>query len=198
MSNIDEKKIVSDIETESAGLKDYMSFLRLNNEYRLKRQQQKIFFITVFLGMYSVFAFVFLSAFRDHSAFVFWPFQVSNNGQMNNIQTRLDTLDEEIKNLKGSLSTTTADDNSVNYLKTRISALEDTISLDPEKALTAVLLREKQKNLEDNLSELRSEQSRLESKVDNLMITVLIGPVIAGFLGLLIWFIQKRFTKKEE
>ena len=42
---IDENKIINDIHDESGRLSDYDSFLHLSNNYKLKKQQKKFYFV---------------------------------------------------------------------------------------------------------------------------------------------------------
>lgn len=192
---IDEKKLIESIEKKSTIFNDYTSLARFNLEYQTKKRQQKLVFGSIFLVGYIIVAFSILFMFKDNTTVLFWPFEKPvDSNQLDDLQKQVLTLSKETEDVKIALASP-QNNASVKYLDNRLSALEQSISLNPEKALTAVLLREKQKNLEENFSELRSEQARLDSKVDNFFITVIIAPVAVAILGFLGWFIKGRFKK---
>jgi nitrate reductase NapE component len=74
--------------------------------------------------------------------------------------------------------------------------LEDSISLEPDKALTAAVLREDQKNVESSLTDVRDSEARLESKLDNFITTVVIVPIVTAIIGIIIWLLQGRLKKR--
>lgn len=192
-----EEKIIRDIESESNGLRDYDSFARSTVEFRYKKQQQKMIFAIAFLFIYLVFALGFLYIFRNNTSFLLWPFQAPDSPKISDLQRQVDSLGLEVSKLENTISTSTSEGVSVSGLRARIGALEESINLDPEKAVTAILIREQQKNLETNFTELKDSQIRLGDKVDSFITTVIIVPIIGFVLALLGWFIQARFFKKE-
>lgn len=191
---LDEKKIIEDLEKEQSGLQDYASFVRLNEEFRYKKQQQKLFFATLLLSIYLVFALGFLFIFRNNTPSLIWPFQTSSSPQIADLQLKLNSLATEFSILKSNISTS-----SENFvLSSRIAALEQSINLDPEKAVTAILIREQQKNLETSFKELKESQIRLEGKVDNFITSVIIVPIVGFLLALVAWYIQVYFSRREK
>ena len=191
---VDEHKLIEDLARKSDGFKDYTTFLKLNAEFQLKKKQQKLIWGAGFLIVYLVFVLGFLSVFRNNTTLLLWPFKASNSEQISKLEARVDLLQAEI--LKFSTSSSPNPINDTRKLDARMDALEQTINLSPEKALTATLIREQQKNLEQNVSLLRDSQNRLESKVDNFVTTVLIAPIFAALLTLLGWFLKVHFFKK--
>ncbi|HCC05339.1 TPA: hypothetical protein DEP58_03470 [Patescibacteria group bacterium] len=193
---IDENKIIQEIERlEVRSERDYDFFLR---EYQQRKKQQKLIFATASLLVYMIFILIFFVSFRSNPSFLFWPFKINTpSSDISILERQVDLLSKKVDELNNSTTTPVRGETTQN-LSIRLNTLEETISLNPDKALTAVLLREKQKNLEENFNNLRDAQSRLDSKVDNFVITVLIAPVVAALLGLLIWFLQSRFWKKKD
>lgn len=191
---LDEKKIIEDLEKDRDGLKDYASFVRSNAEFRYRKQQQKLIFATILLSVYLVFALGFLFIFRNNSPFLLWPFQSSNSQEIYDLQKKVNSLASEVSTVKTNISTSSGS----SVLSSRISALEQSINLDPEKAVTAILIRDQQKNLETNFKELKDSQVRLEGKVDGFITSVIIVPIVGFLLALLAWFVQVRLSRKEK
>ena len=196
---LDEEKVIEDLENSSIdGLKDYANFVKSNAEFRFRRQQQKLVFGTMLLAVYLLFVLGVLSLFRNNTAFLLWPFMPSGSSdsqQLSKLQEQISSLQSEVAKL--STATSTPKSANIGKLDARMEALEESINLDPEKALTAGLIREQQKNLEANFAELRDAQTRLEDKFGNFVTTVLITPIVGALLALLVWFIQARMSRKE-
>lgn len=195
---VDEKTIIEQVENESEGLKAYASFLSSNEEYRYKKQQRRLIFLTFSLIIYLVFVLGFLFIFRNNASLLFWPLRIFEQDQNIGLEVRVGVLEEKIKELRSSLATSSTENININDLNNRIGSIEETIELNPEKALTAVLLREKQKNLDENFVDLRNAQVRLESKVDGFVTTVLVTPIVAALLGLLGWFLKNLYSKRRD
>jgi hypothetical protein len=192
--DIDETKLFKKIEQDTSPLKDYKAFLKVSEELHQKKQQKKLIWKVALLLVYLSFSFIYLFLFRNNPSIIFWPVKTSSSEQeISDIQLQIDSLKKEISNLR-SVYSSSSDNVTIKMLEKRIGGLEDAIFLDPEKALTAVLLREKQKNLETNFSELRNTQSRIEGKLDSFITTVIFVPL---FGGLIAWFVQSRFKKED-
>ena len=202
---IDEQKIVSDISTESDGLKDFNSFSRLSRDYKLRKQQKKLFLFIIILFIYFIIALGALFVFRNNPYFLFWPLDIGKESRsITALDQRLSILENksvDLQDLLAQPTSTSVSNNIINLqlvtLSNRQEALEESINLNPEKALTAGLLREKQKNLEDNFIQLRSVQERLDSKLDNFITTAILGPIVVAIIGLIVWFIQRKFKKED-
>ncbi len=192
----EEDKIIKEIENESEGLKDYDSFIRSNTEFRYKKQQQKLIFATILAIIYLILSLGFLFTFRNNTSLLLWPFKVSDSDKISNLQNQINSLNNQVSELKTNISTSTTEVVSTKKLDARLTALEESISLDPEKAVTAILIREQQKNLTENFKELKDSQVRLSDKVDSFITSVIIVPIIGFLLALLGWFIQVRLSKK--
>jgi len=201
---IDEQKIISNISEESGGLKDYNSFLRFSDKYQLKRRQRKLIIMIIVLLFYFFGALVALFFFKNDYDLLSWPLSAQpQNQQINDLQARTENLEKEIGSFQKIFASSVNSNMAIGYLNSQFdkldkkqTALEESISLDPEKALTAALLREKQKNLEDNFAQLRDAQNKLDSKLDTFITTVILAPIMVALLGLLGWFLKGKFDKK--
>lgn len=201
---IDEQKIISDFNKSSSGLKDYKSLLNFEKEYRFKKQQRKLMFVSIIFVFYLLMALTLLLFFRNKaSSILFWPLNTVESQRIESLENRLQNLEKDIENVQLTFSSTTNGNSSLSYinsqihnLNTRQESIEQSINLDPEKALTATLLREKQKNLENNFIEIKNSQAKLESKFDNFITTIILGPLITAILGFIIWLIQSRLKKE--
>lgn len=76
-------------------------------------------------------------------------------------------------------------------IENRQSSLEMTMDQDPEKAITSILLREKQFTLQQKMEDISAQQSRLSDKFDNLLIALIVAvigaasiPVIKGLFSI--------------
>lgn len=86
-------------------------------------------------------------------------------------------------------------------LKAQQQAINQTITVDSDKALTATLLREKQKEIDANISDTRANQNRLNDKVDQFISTIISVPLIGFVLALLsylIYFLINRYQSGKE
>lgn len=202
----DEEKIISSIHKEDLkNLRDYATLARLENEYRYKNQQRRLRILTVFAAFYSLLSVMVLLWFKNRPNILFWPINIESQSQeVENLRRDIESVKQETTILKSAISSSTGRDIPINYLNLQLDrldnrekALEESISLDPEKALTAGLLREKQKNLEANLLELRGAHSKIDSKLDNFITTVLIAPIVTAIFGFLIWLLQKKMKKED-
>ncbi len=200
-----EEEIILNLDKESSDLEDYDSYLIKKREYRLRKQQSRVLFAGVFLLVYVVMALSVLSFFRDTPSGLFPSFGISSSEEekIKDLELRMNLIGMRVESLQSTISSTQAS-SSVSYLDSqfaelsrRQNALEESISLDPEKALTAGLLREKQKNLENNFSDLRNAQVRLDSKLSDFITAVFVTPIAVAFVGFFIWFIQRKITKND-
>lgn len=194
--DLNEKKVIEDIKNVSSGFKDYNSFAHFNADYRLKKQQQRQILIAAIIAIYIFVIAGFLILSRNGSGTLLWPFATGDLSEITKLESRILGLEKDFKESEIATTTSSPSEMALRRLNQRMSSLEETISLNPEKALTAVLLRERQKNIEDDFIELRNAQVRLDAKVDNFFITVLVGPIIVAILGLIAWFVQNRLSKK--
>lgn len=203
--DFNENKIIEDLSNSSSGLKDYNSLLHSEKEYSFKLKQKKIIILAILLSVYTLLALALLVFFKNKATdIMLWPFgdtQKINNSE--NLEKRLNTLDKEVIILNETLSKSTENNYSTSYLNSKIEnlnlrqkSIESSISTDPEKALTSVLLREKQINIENGLLELRNSQDKLNTRVDNLITTVIVGPIVTAILGFIFWVLQSKFKKE--
>jgi hypothetical protein len=204
--SIDEQKIISDIKKDSSGVNDYRSYIRLDREYKYRRQQKLINLASLLTVVYTIIALIVFVFFKnDTRTFLYWPFNPpSDQIKIKDLENRILDSEKKIDFIDSVINSSTTKNVSLDYINSQIyrlnsrqGALEESISLDSEKALTAGLLREKQRALEVNFSELREAQIRLDSKFDNFMITVILIPIITLVGSLIVWFFTKR-NKKDE
>ncbi len=201
----EEEKIISDVSKENDSIKDYISFSRINSNYRLERRRKKLMFLTITLLIYAIAAVIALIKFKENSSLLHWPTndQKIKDLQIKVLQEKITSIENDVKNIQTSLSSSSKDMFLNNYINIKLDeltkrerALEEAIYLDPEKALTTTLLKEKQKDIEDDFSQLRETQSKLDTKLDNFITTVIITPIIVAVLAILGWLIRINFFKK--
>jgi nitrate reductase NapE component len=202
---IDEEKILSGLTKEKVdNLTDYNTFTRLDDQFKSKKKSKRIVVLLISLLVYVLISVTVLYSFRNRADVLFWPLNISSDGKTDPlIDKKITALTAEISDLKFIIASTSQEYTSFNYLNSQIRelqnrerALEDSISLEPDKALTAAVLREDQKNVESSLTDVRDSEARLESKLDNFITTVVIVPIVTAIIGIIIWLLQGRLKKR--
>lgn len=110
----------------------------------------------------------------------------SSDAKIAILQAEINDQSESINKLQKSLDDKSQTDNSalaarVDNVSSRVDALESTVLIDPDKALTARLLREKQTTLEGSVKDLKSEIGEMRQASMNLVVAV-VGVPLAGLL----------------
>lgn len=188
--SLDEQKFIKNFNEESSSLNNYSTFLRSEAEFKLRKNQRKFSILAFVLSFYLLFILFFMNNYRKDRLLSIFIKDDTITQEINEINSKINFLTKDIDNKFNNVSTSAS-----NQLNLRIDALEKSINLDSEKALTAGLIREQQKNLSINFSELKESQIRLENKMDNFVTTVLIGPIILTLLGFFVWFVQNKISK---
>jgi hypothetical protein len=83
-------------------------------------------------------------------------------------------------------------------LESKEQALSDTILMDADKALTASFLREKQKEDENAIAEIKLNQAYLSQRIDSLEITLVAVPLASFVLTILVTGITAVFKWKKK
>jgi hypothetical protein len=122
--------------------------------------------------------------------------------KLEHVKEQLALTNNEIYLLKQNISRDASGSGSVAVLVNRVDKLEeqgkaigDTILIDPDKAITASLLREKQKTMSDDMKSLREDQKDLRNLVTSLLIAVIASPLIFTAISYAAKFISDRGQK---
>lgn len=180
--------------------------LRLSKEEQRGAKARR-YYVMLFalMAVYSVLA-AGIFAFKDNDSF----FTPEDTKSINELQTELEATqretqqtDENVKKLITILEKPVQDPGQkallarIEKLEIKQRAIETTVLEDPEKALTARLLREKQSNLEQQVKELKEDNAKLDSKIDQFISTIITVPIIGFALALLsiviVWVWRKIF-----
>lgn len=115
---------------------------------------------------------------------------VSDKGT--NYTSEIEKLKREVKNLSETLKSIDTANPSLAVLDSRLTAVENqqhsiatTILEDPDKALTARLLRDKQTTIQASIERLEEQARNTTDKVDTFTSTLLTIPVITFLLTIL-------------
>ena len=111
--------------------------------------------LATILLIYTLMSLTLLIFFKNKTTdIMLWPF--SNTQKIDNssiLEKRVDLLDKEVAKFNDILSKSAQNNYSVSYLNSKVEnldlrqkSIEGSISTDPEKALTSVLLRERKTN----------------------------------------------------
>ena len=199
------EKIINDINNSSSGLRDYNSLLHSEKEYFFKKKQKKMILLATIILVYTLISLTLLIFFKNKATdIMLWPLiNTQKVDNYNALENKVNLLDKEVATFNDILSKSTQNNYSISYLNSKIEkidsrqkSIESSISTDPEKALTSVLLREKQINIENSLLDLKNQQDKLNTRVDNFITTVLVGPIVTAILGFIIWILQSKFKKE--
>jgi hypothetical protein len=186
----------TDVEHHKAQIKELM----LEQEYRTKNFK---LLTDVFIKL--LFTVIPLLTFVLFSTKIFnIPFLNSNSTnktEMIVLQQQIDDINKKYDIISQEL-TKNASESSTRDLQLRIANMEvkqdsiaQTILIDPDKALTARLLRVEQKNLEDKYDQIKSNQSDLNNKFDNIILYVVAIPLGGVVLSLVSAFVLYLFSK---
>ena len=121
-------------------------------------------------------------------------FRVNNQADIVEIKNDIEKLQLEISKVSTTaVATTSPEINSflteIDALKRENQAIYETISVDPHKAVTAVLLRNQMDNLEERFKELQDGVTRTNSLLVQLFWVALLLPII----GLAWRYVENRF-----
>lgn len=174
----------------------YEDFLRTEEIREKISQKEKLNKITYSLGLLILTLLAtFLISIKSSSLPDF--FANKQNKDTKEINLRVDKLTSELENISNSLKDNK--DSSFVYLNSKIQNLEqknsylyETILENPDSAITPKILREEQINLDGKINDLRSQISKTNSLLSNILTALIIG--ILGFIAKQIW--DAYFRKK--
>jgi len=122
------------------------------------------------------------------------------------LESQVQQLIQENKNLRDSVkySSNSADvkiiDVRVTRLETQENALSQTILEDPDKALTARYLRDKQQSLEATVNDIKTNQAKINERIDGIVTTLIAVPLVTFVLtfigGVLLYIYNNHISKK--
>lgn len=190
---------------DSKFLENYL--LRIENDYDrigLFTPRVSVFFKLIpTLGLaYSIVILLIILVKND---FALPTFQISSNSnvQTQELQDQVLSLSSKVQLLESSIKTASSSSNlelRVVKLETGQKNLSDSIDMDIDKALTARVLQEKQKNIESEITTLQSSQSDTNRRIDGLITTVVavpLGGIALSLITSLVYFLFGRNSKKE-
>jgi len=178
--------------------KDFTVYLEQREAFKKAKQDRRRNLLSMLALVYSIVAVLVVMYIKNES---FRGILTNDDNQIERLtKTEQDiiSLNQAMEDIKNTL-----DDSkypSLSLLETKISniekkqnIIEETILDDADKALTARLLLDQQEVLKEDIYELKGSQIRLNSKIDNILITVLIIPL----LGLLFWIARQQLSKEK-
>ncbi len=110
---------------------------------------------------------------------------------LNQMQIQLINTDKKLKDISTVIEKRPDDLNLINFdsritrLENQTNAISSTILQDPEKAITASLLRKKQIETESTLIEIKDSEAKINQRIDNITLTVVAIPLIGFVLSLI-------------
>jgi len=118
--------------------------------------------------------------------------------KISELENNLKKNNEQILAIKNNLSTTSDNINiknisiRLNEIENTQNAMSETILEDADKVITTKLLREKQKEIENNISEIKVSVLKLNDRLDSLVTTLVAIPLIGfilSLIGTLVYFL---------
>lgn len=186
---------------------------RAEESYFLRTEinQRKFRYLILLTATYSFVALI-VMVFIYNKDLLFFPFVDTKTSkelrqEIVSLKSNEDEINSRLDQVEKGLSSDPRDKDlqkisaQIQDLKAQQQAINQTITVDSDKALTATLLREKQKEIDANISDTRANQNRLNDKVDQFISTIISVPLIGFVLALLsylIYFLINRYQSGKE
>lgn len=174
-----------------------LDFLRTEETLREKKRLQKQIYISIATTVYVVV----IALFMVKSSFVSRVFTPNEKIEQKivELEKQIDALKKQNEVLQNTISSQNPENfqyynlnNRINSLENSQKTLSDAVLFDPNDAITARLLAEKQKNLDEQFDSLKESVQRTNDYLLNLFWLVILAPIIA-----LIWsLVKSKFFKK--
>ena len=183
-------------------VKQFNTYLKYKEDVKRKKQVQKSRLILAATIFYTLIAGIITSGLMSKEGFIYGLFSERRNSEE---QRKMEYLESEIVKINDSVDRLDKlfEENSKNtdlaVISTRLGSVEEkqsnieqTILMDPDKAITTRLLRDKQEVLNNELTETKNALIRLNDKLDNFIIGVFATPLLVGLIG---WGLKYIFTR---
>jgi hypothetical protein len=118
--------------------------------------------------------------------------------QLGNLSVKQAALDQRVKAIEKNVANTTGTVTlntltaRVNNVDADVQNIKETILDDPDKAITARLLREKQDEVNRNLADMKANVNQLAGQIDKIFWTIIIVPLL-GLMGYVFREIWRKF-----
>ncbi|HSR88943.1 MAG TPA: hypothetical protein VLK22_00895 [Candidatus Udaeobacter sp.] len=179
----------------------YDEYRKLSEFEYLKRKAAKSRFFAIVIAAYAAAGILVYAFFLDNGMLrrVFQSKSETNaDVWMKGSDKKLTEMEVKVARLDGLLTGLPKEANllvtekRVKVLEDKQAVLEQSILYDADKALTSRLLKQDQDTLHANINDLKEANLRLNEKLDNILLTLIVGPLLIGLIG----WIWKRFVEK--
>jgi hypothetical protein len=175
---------------------------------RLELRQRKFRLFVVTMFVYSFLALIAM-VFLVNKDLLLFPFVDTKSveqlkKEIVKLKTDSESVHQSLEEISKSLASDPRDKDLIKIsaqiqdIRSRQQAIDQTINVDGEKALTATLIREKQKDIDANIVDVRAGQNRLNDKVDQFISTLISVPLIGFVLALLSYVIIYFFFRSKD